>query len=175
MAVSTYSNGGSVGQRTNTMVYATNNIDVIRHTNALGVLVSSNAFNNYRQVTTNYNARGERTVWQFDGATHRLTSVTLPGGLVRNYAYYTSAGTNLDNLGFVQSITEPGFRTNAFNYTMSSTAPPTRSTSTPSASPPPTTSSIGSSPGPIRTGASSDTATRSMWRGPRPTPTRTGR
>jgi RHS repeat-associated protein len=111
--VSTYSNGGSVGQRTNTLVYASNNIDVLMQTNALGVLVSSNLFNGSHQIATNYNANAEKTVYQFDSS-HRLTSVTFPTGLVRNYNYYTGSGTNLDNLGFPQSISDVGFRTNAF-------------------------------------------------------------
>ena len=37
--------------------------------------------------------------------------------MTRNYSYYTSSGTNPDNLGFVQSVVDVSYRTNSFGYT----------------------------------------------------------
>src|SRR3989442_3972417 len=47
--------------RTNSYGYATNDIDLVTGTNSLGVQVSSNYFNSYHQVRTNFDALNELT------------------------------------------------------------------------------------------------------------------
>jgi hypothetical protein len=56
-------NGGSALYRTNSYGYAANGIDLLTATNALGIRVSSNYFNSYHQVLTNYNALNEATIF----------------------------------------------------------------------------------------------------------------
>ena len=77
----TYSDSGNnVLVRTNILTYAANNIDVLSVTNALGVCVQSNVFNSFHQVTTNFDALSEKTVYTYD-SNHRLTGVQIPAGL----------------------------------------------------------------------------------------------
>jgi YD repeat-containing protein len=64
--VNTYSTSSTVYQRTNIYAYATNEIDLITITNALGVQVSSNAYNSYHQVVTNFNALNQLTVYTYN-------------------------------------------------------------------------------------------------------------
>jgi len=112
--VSTYSIGSTIYQRTNTYAYATNGIDLLTVTNALGVQVSSNAFNSYHQVTTNFNALNEKTVYTYN-ASNQLTSITRPNGLVTTNLYFTAGFTNwlATNMDFSGSTY---FRTNSFTY-----------------------------------------------------------
>jgi YD repeat-containing protein len=81
---------GTVNTRTNNFVYAANNIDLVAWTNALGVLTSSNMFNAYHQVVTNYDALNQVTTNGYDGTTHLITSSQNPAGLVTTYTYNTS-------------------------------------------------------------------------------------
>ncbi len=105
--ISTYL-AGSGTFRTNTYVYAANQIDLLAATNALGVQVSSNSFNAYHEVTTNYDALNEQTVYTYN-ANQQPTNTTLPNGLVTTYVY------GVDN--FVAQQINTGFATNSFTYT----------------------------------------------------------
>lgn len=105
--ISTYSATNGVALRTNTFSYAANLIDLLRVTNALGIQVSSNAYNSYHQVTTNFNALNEKTVFTYD-ASNRLSRVISPTGLVTTNIY----GTN----GFVSEMRVTGISTNSFTY-----------------------------------------------------------
>jgi RHS repeat-associated protein len=78
---STYSVAGTVHVCTNLFGYDSAGIDLLAATNALGVQVSSNRYNAFHQVLTNFNALNEATVNTYD-STQRLTSVTGPSGLV---------------------------------------------------------------------------------------------
>ncbi len=61
--------------RTNIFVYNPNGIDSVAATNALGVQASSNVYNAFHEVLTNYNALSEMTVYTYD-TSNRLTSIT---------------------------------------------------------------------------------------------------
>lgn len=99
---------GSPVSRTQTFLYAANGIDLLAHTNAAGVLVSSNVFNAYHQVTTNYNALGESTVYTYNNS-RQLTSVSQPAGLITTNIY--------DGNGRLQETTDlPINRTQTFTW-----------------------------------------------------------
>jgi RHS repeat-associated protein len=102
--ISTY----SAGFRINIYVYAPNQVDLLIATNALGFQVSSNSYNGYHEVTTNYDALNEETVYTYN-ANQQLSSVTLPNSLVTTYAY------GADN--FVAQQINSGFATNSYTYT----------------------------------------------------------
>ena len=107
--IETYSDGsGSLQLRTNVMVYGTNNIDLLVLTNAAGVMASSNVFNGYHQVATNYDALSQTTVYTYDGYS-RLTSVKTPAGLTTTNLYGT------DNY-LSQTIDLEIGRTNAYTW-----------------------------------------------------------
>jgi RHS repeat-associated protein len=78
---------GSVHTRTNTLVYAANNTDLVAWTNALGVRILANGYNNFHQVVTNYDALGQVTTNGYDATAHQLTSSSRPSGLVTLYTY----------------------------------------------------------------------------------------
>ncbi len=50
-------NAGNLKVRTNILIYATNNVDLLIVTNALAIRVSSNYFNAFHQVITNYSSQ----------------------------------------------------------------------------------------------------------------------
>jgi len=106
--ISTYSAGGSVAFRTNTYVYAPNQIDLLIATNALGFQISSNSYNNYHEVTNSYDATNEETVYTYN-TNQQLTSATLPSSLVTTNIYGS------DN--FVAQQIDIGFDTNSYTYT----------------------------------------------------------
>ena len=118
--VGTYASGGSVALRTNLLAYGTNLIDLVAATNVLGVQVSSNAFNAYHQVLTNFNALNERTVFTYN-TNQQLTSIQRPNGAVTTNLYFTSGTyTNwLDRtIDFeINGAATTFYRTNAFTYT----------------------------------------------------------
>jgi len=94
--VITYSVGGSVLLRTNIMVYAANEIDLLRITNALGTQVVNNVFNAYHQVLTNFNALNEQTIYNYD-ANQRLQTINRTTGLITTNIYFNS-GTDSNRL-----------------------------------------------------------------------------
>ena len=105
--------GGSVLLRTNRYTYAADGIDLITMTNALGIQTSSNVFNAYHQVLTNYNALGEVTIYTYN-ANQQLTSMRPPAGLTTTNLYFTS-GTYSNWLD--RTIDLEIARTNSFTYT----------------------------------------------------------
>jgi RHS repeat-associated protein len=108
--ISTYSltAGGSVLLRTNIYVYDATGVDLLAQTNALGVQVSSNIYNAFNEVLTNYNASNELTAFTYD-ASNRLSSVTRPTGLVTTNIYGAD--------GFLAQQIDIGFATNSYTYT----------------------------------------------------------
>jgi RHS repeat-associated protein len=116
--VSTYGAGSTL--RTNIFTYATNNIDLLTVTNAIGVQTASNAYNSYHQVLTNYNALGEMTVFNYN-AKQQLASTTLPTGLVTTNIYFTS-GSSSNHLNQTIDYAVIGgatnyYRTNSYTWT----------------------------------------------------------
>src|SRR6266568_3809009 len=107
--------GGSTLYRTNSYGYAANGIDLLTATNALGIRVSSNYFNSYHQVLTNYNALNELTVYSYN-TNQQFRSVTRPNGLVTTNIYFTS-GTFTNWLDRTMDFSgSTYFRTNSFTY-----------------------------------------------------------
>ncbi len=108
--ISTYSviAGGPVLRRTNTLVFDANGIDLLRTINTSGIQVSSNSFNAFHQVLTNFNALNEMTVFTYDNA-QRLASVIGPSGLFTTN-FYGSDGL------LAQQIVS-GISTNSYTYT----------------------------------------------------------
>ncbi len=103
--------GGSTFYRTNSYGYAANGIDLVTTTNALGIRVSSNYFNGYHQVLTNYNALNEATVYTYD-SNHRLSSVQTPAGLLTTQTYGSSGRLSRS----VDSISGTPLRTNSYTW-----------------------------------------------------------
>ena len=107
-STSTYSAGGGVALRTTLFAYATNDIDIITITNALGVLVSSNSYNANHEVLTHFDALRELSSYTYN-TNQQVASITLPNGLVTTNIYGVS------NLLSQQIVV--GFATNNFTYT----------------------------------------------------------
>ena len=105
--ISTFSTAGGVGLRTNIFVYNSNGIDLVAATNALGVQASSNVYNAFHEVLTNYNALSEMTVYTYD-TSNRLTSITSPNGLVTTNIYGSD--------DFLAQEIVVGFSTNSYTY-----------------------------------------------------------
>lgn len=108
--ISTYTltAGGAALLRTNSYVYDVTGVDLLAKTNALGVLVSSNVYNAFNEVLTNYDASNEVTAFTYD-ASNRVTSVKRPTGLLTTNIYGTD--------GFLAQQIDIGFATNAYTYT----------------------------------------------------------
>jgi len=106
--VSTYTSGGSVLTRTNTFVFATNGLDLLAATNAIGVQTSSNVYNSAHQVLTNYDAIGQMTVYTYN-ANQQVSSITRPSGLVTTNLY-GSDNSLLSNIDIQIG------RTNSYTY-----------------------------------------------------------
>ena len=115
--VTTYSSGTNVALRTNIFTYdASLGIDLITATNALGLQVSSNAYNAYHEVLTNYDALHQRTVFTYN-ASQQLLTVASPSGLICTNIY-ESDGHIATN--YCYAVTGGGtvyFGTNSFTYT----------------------------------------------------------
>jgi len=84
--ISTYSVSGTILLRTNVSLYASDDIDMLTMANALGVQTSSNSYNAFHQVVTNYNALGEVTTYTYNSS-HELTSTIRPTGLITTNIY----------------------------------------------------------------------------------------
>src|SRR5439155_21124824 len=111
--ISTYTRlDGTVGARTNTFVYAGNDLDLLRRIGPQGEQVSSNWFNAYHQVLTNFNALDEKTIYTYN-ANRQLTSVLTPAGLTTTNIYFT-AGASVNRLD--KTIDLEINRTNAYTY-----------------------------------------------------------
>jgi len=103
---------GSIGWRTNSFGYASNWVDLLTETNASGFQVSSNYYNAYHQVLTNYNALNETTIYTYD-ANRQLTSIRRPSGLTTTNLYFTG-GTSANRLD--QTIDVQINRSNSYTY-----------------------------------------------------------
>jgi RHS repeat-associated protein len=103
---------GSVVDRTNVFTYAANKIDLLIVQNAAAQIVSSNIYNSFHQVTTNYNASNEVSIFKYN-SNHQLTNISYPTGLTVNYSN--------DNSGYLVRIIESDgatiSRTNHFTWT----------------------------------------------------------
>ncbi len=106
--IETYTgSAGDVRVRTNAIVYAANNLDVVSLTNAAGVRVAYNVYNASHQVTASYDALGELTSYTYD-TYGRLTSVTRPSGLVTTNIYGPD--------GYLSETRDIGIRTNSYTW-----------------------------------------------------------
>jgi RHS repeat-associated protein len=114
-SVVTYSIGTGTLQRTNAFTFAADDIDVVSLTNALGIQTVTNIFNAYHQVATNYNALGETTVFTYN-ASHALTSVTRPSGLVTTNLYGTDGLLSMTYDYAIIGGTPVYYRTNSYTY-----------------------------------------------------------
>lgn len=108
-AVDKWTDGAGDHFRTNVYVYAANEIDLVSQTNAIGVQVISNIYNLNHQVTTNFDALGQKTTYSYDSSTLLLTSMTLPSGLTTSYTY--DGNHRLQN-----AIDSPINRTNSYSW-----------------------------------------------------------
>jgi RHS repeat-associated protein len=106
-AVDTYTSGATTALRTNIFVFDTNEIDLLRVTNALGVRVVSNAYNGYHQVATNFDALNQMTVYTYDSS-HRPVTTSRPSGLVISNVFGGD--------GFISQRIAVGIATNAFTW-----------------------------------------------------------
>jgi len=114
--VSTYSINGTVLLRANISTYASDGIDLLTVTNALGVQTSSNIYNAYHQVATNYNALGEMTVYTYN-ASHELIGTIRPTGLITTNIY-DSNGLLSSTFDYeIVSGSPVYYRTNSYTYT----------------------------------------------------------
>jgi RHS repeat-associated protein len=112
---STYSVGSTLYLRTNTFTYATNDTDlvkVIRKNGAVDEQVSSNYFNTYHLVLTNYNALNELTTYDYN-TNQQMIRVKFPNGLMTTNIFDTN---NLLTTTIDFTTTE-NLRTNTFTYT----------------------------------------------------------
>jgi RHS repeat-associated protein len=115
--ISTYNNGSSVSTRTNTFSYSSDGFDLIETRGPGNEFISSNIYNSFHQVVTNYNAVNDQTVFTYDSG-HRLTSVVLPTGLLTTN-YYLTSGTNTGWLDKTIDLDNgTAIRTNSFTYEM---------------------------------------------------------
>lgn len=104
--ISTYSTVAGIATRTNTFLYA-NEFDLVSARNAAGVQVTSNLFNAYHQVVTNFDALGQKTVVTYN-SNGLPTSITRPSGLITTNIYGSD--------GFLASRIDIGFATNSYTY-----------------------------------------------------------
>lgn len=116
--VDTYTTGGSVSYRTNNFTFSSDGIDLIQSLGPSNELLSSNAYNGFHQVVTNFNAVNDKTVYTYDSG-HRLTGVQWPTGLVTTNYYFTSGlhiGWLSQTIDYETSLGN-AYRTNSFAYT----------------------------------------------------------
>jgi RHS repeat-associated protein len=114
--ISTYSSAGAVAIRTNSFSYdPTAGIDLITATNALRVQVSSNAYNSYHKVTTNFDALNQFTILMYN-TNQQVVSSSLPSGLITTNIY-GSDNWLATNFAFSTSGGTVYFATNTYMYT----------------------------------------------------------
>jgi RHS repeat-associated protein len=114
--ISTYSSSGGVVLRTNIFTYDANGVDLLTSTDASTVRISSNSYNGFHEVLTNFNALNEMTVYTYNSV-EQVTSITRPSGLVTTNIYATN---NLLTTTFEYATTGGGttyYRTNSYAYT----------------------------------------------------------
>src|SRR6266568_19483 len=113
---STYSrDNGTVDVRTTTYQYDTNDLDLVKITNPLGVQVSSNWFNSSHHVLTNYNAFDEKTI-RYYNARQQIAGVQYPTGLITTN-YYNAWNQLESTIDFgVSGTNSTYYRTNSYTY-----------------------------------------------------------
>ncbi len=114
--ISTYTlANGTVGTRTNTYTYSTNEIDLLVVTNASGVRSMSNWFSGH-MLLTNYNALNEMTVLNYN-TNHQIISLKQPNGLITTNLYATNGwlAARIDYT-YPQGGSPSYYRTNAFTW-----------------------------------------------------------
>jgi YD repeat-containing protein len=111
--VEKWNEGAATLLRTNLYAYAANGIDRIAWTNAMGVLAESNLFNTHHQVTTNYDALSQPTIYTYDGTTLQPVSVSRPTGLVTTNVYDATSHRLLKTIDLQIS------RTNSYTWAAS--------------------------------------------------------
>ncbi len=109
LAAEKWARGNTAFFRTNFYLYAANNVDLVAATNALGVRALSNVFNAFHQVTTNYDALNQVTVFTYDPSILKLTSISRPSGLTTTNIYGS-------NHRLQQTIDLDILRTNSYTW-----------------------------------------------------------
>jgi YD repeat-containing protein len=112
---STYSSGGSVALRSNEMIYADNQIDLLQWVGPNQEQVVSNYFvtgNNFHEPNSTFDALGQETDFTYNGY-GQVTSVKTPAGLTTTNIYFSS-GASLNRLS--TTIDLEILRTNSFTY-----------------------------------------------------------
>jgi RHS repeat-associated protein len=113
--ISTFSTNTTVALRTNLFSYdAIFAIDLITATNALGVQVSSNRYNAYHEITTNFDALNQVTLFTYNG-NQQMSGLTTPGGLIVTNIYGTD-NWPATNYAFTVTGGTAYFGTNMFMY-----------------------------------------------------------
>jgi RHS repeat-associated protein len=108
MELEAWMDSGTVHTRSNVWVWAANNADLLSWTNANHVMVTSNQYNAFHQVVTNYDALGQITTNGYDATTHLITSSKNAAGLITLYSYSS---------GHLQSVADlPVNRTNRYTW-----------------------------------------------------------
>jgi RHS repeat-associated core domain len=113
--VSTYTKtDGTVGQRTNIFIYATNWIDLLLHIGPQSEQVVSNYFSNtHHQPDRSYDALSQETRYTYN-ANWQLTKTVNPAGLTTTNIYLTAdPGSNMVGTTIDLEI----LRTNSYTYT----------------------------------------------------------
>ncbi len=102
--------------RTNWFSYAANGLDRTEHWRysdaGASVLISSNAYNEFHQIVTNFNAVSETTMFEYNG-NHQITKVTRPSGLVTELSY----DGNSQLTSIVDKNGATSLRTNSYTWT----------------------------------------------------------
>ncbi len=106
--ISTYSVNGTVLTRTNSYVYSTNGVDLLRQIGPDGVVQAAYAYDNSHQVLFLTNALGEVTSFTYN-AYEQPTSITRPNGLVTTNIYGSD--------GYLARQIVIGISTNSYTYT----------------------------------------------------------
>jgi RHS repeat-associated protein len=109
LSLEAWMDSGTVHTRSNVWVWAANNADLLSWTNANNVQVTSNQYNSFHQVVTNFDALGQVTTNGYDSITHLITSTKNPAGLITLYSY--NASHRLQS-----TVDLPVNRTNAFTW-----------------------------------------------------------
>jgi RHS repeat-associated protein len=117
--VSTYSKtDGTVGRRTNSFYYASNNIDLLQRVGPNNEQVVSNYFsagNTFHQPDAKYDALNQQTAYTYNSS-RQVTSVTPPTLLTTTNLYFTS-GSSMNRLQYSYDFNgSQTFRSNAFTY-----------------------------------------------------------
>jgi RHS repeat-associated protein len=117
--VSTYSKtDGTVGQRTNTFYFGSNNIDLLQQVGPNNEQVVSNYFaagNTSHLPDASYNALNEQTLFTYN-ANKQRTSVTSPTLLITTNVYFSS-GAAINRLQYSYAFNgSQYFGSNAFTY-----------------------------------------------------------